>query len=174
MSLRFLVVASVLVAACAHAGDPAGPVPSPGRAKGKARVEPQFRIGDPIEDAPRAVECSSGRVAEKALDGRQVAALVEVQQHLLTEGFRYFAGGLTSPCFRSLEGYRFYVIPGSVVGVIVTESGACRQADFRRADAQILYEWSGDEPLKHVFGEPGAIRSAELSRLAAARCPSKR
>lgn len=168
MTMRSLVL--VLLAAYAHAEDTPRAAASPVRAKPKARAEPQIRIGDPL-----ASDCPSNRDAEKALDGRQVAALLAVQQHLLSEGFRFFARGLDSACFRSLDGYRFHVIPGSVVGVVVMESGACREVGFWRSDSQILYEWSGVEPLKHVLGEPGSVRAAELSRAAAAatRCPPR-
>lgn len=160
---------AVFLATLAIAGDSPRPAP----AGGKPKLAPEIRIGQP--PAPGCESKSASR--EKTLDGRQVAALVAVQRHLIDEGFQHFARGLTSECFRSLDGYVFQVIPGTVVGVVVIESGACRQNDFRRADNQILYEWSGLAPLKLVFGEPGAARAAALSRAAiaeSASCPDGR
>ena len=162
--MKKILLLAVSLASIANADDLPRPTPTV-RSQKRSKAVPEIRIGQ-----PQTSECElkRGNAREKTLDGRQIAALMAVQRHLLDEGFRHFADGSASECLRSLDGYVFHLIPGTTIGVVVVESGACRKEDFRRTDSQILYEWSGMEPLNVVFGEPGATRAEELTRKAAA------
>lgn len=171
---RFRDAANELIAACGL--ETWYPRPKCGRAKCTSTrcvvadpktTGPQqpILIGDPTEP-----ECGFRGVlaSQKALDGQQLDALMDVQKELLQSGFRYFAKTDNSlTCFRSTRAYSFVLFPTpGVVGVAVIDNGSCHEANWRGADRQLLYEWAPGSSIKLYRGELGATRAAELEGLA--------